>query len=346
MKVIRESDVPNHAERGRMALQSALPTSITPSRARSPLSPRSTTSLGSDRPTQVNMSAKGTATLSLSVLQVLGHRPANPRTLSDSDRRQQEEQLKRSATRLPRETVNVQQEDVMEGKIAIFGDDVRRAVLEQEHSYTKVQFGQEIRKASLYSEFTIGGKTISFDAVAGARSCSTTSLGLDRSRSTLVYSLQCDLTYFHAPDSEVGPITIIDDPRRPILGKILLRRTEDGSFQLPALSYFNQYLVFNIGKYFFYYPSPWQVVSSITAWPPEFHQYHHLQDDTPVYDFNTREPNVARKGISTISILGKLTPAEEKSIREAHAKQVALIKRQPGFKVAPEDFLTTPGKKG
>lgn len=226
----------------------------------------------------------------------------------------------------------------------VVSPDVREAVLAQENNFARVAFGPEIRAAELYTEFTIGGKQHQL-TLKGARSCANKQLSLNSARGTLVYNLQCDLTYFHTPDSDFGPVTIVDDPRRTIEGQILLRRNSSKDYELPALSYFNQYLIFNLGRYFFYYPSPWQVVASITAWPPEYHQYHHLQDDTPVYDFNTREPNVARKGISTISILGPLSPEEESKIRTEHAKQIEIIKQQPGYKVAPEDFLNTPPTK-
>lgn len=204
--------------------------------------------------------------------------------------------------------------------------------------------GREIRAAHLYTEFTVGGRTIGVEA-RGARSCTPQSVALDRSRSTVAYELTCDLTYFHAPDSPVGPVTVIDDPRREITGRILLRRKEKGLFGLPGLNYFNQYLIFHVGEHFFYYPSPWQVVSPLTAWPPEGHQYHHLEDDTPIFDFNTREPNVARKGISTISIEGPLSEKEEAAIRERHAQEVEVIRKQPGYRVPPEEFLN-PDFKG
>lgn len=201
-----------------------------------------------------------------------------------------------------------------------------------------IPLGQEIRAARLYTEFTVGGRTISIEA-RGARSCSPNAAVLDGSRSTLAYELTCDLTYFHAAESPVGPVTVIDDPRREIVGRILLRRNREGRFNLPGLNYFNQYLIFHVGEHFFYYPSPWQVVSPLTAWPPEYHQYHHLEDDTPIFDFNTREPNVARKGVSTISIEGPLSEKEEHEIRRRHAEEVEVIRRQPGYRVPPEEFL-------
>jgi hypothetical protein len=225
--------------------------------------------------------------------------------------------------------------------VAVVDEAVRTAVITQNTNYSNVVFGYEIRKAELYSEFTIGKKKFSVHLV-GARGCSTEILAYSSPRTTLVYNLVCDLTFFSGDHPELGPITIIDDPRRKIVGQIFLRRTSPNSFRLPGLSYFNQYLVFNIGKHFFYYPSPWQVVSAISHWPPEYHQYHHLEEDTPLYDFNTREPNVARKGVSTISILGPLTPAEEQDVRAAHARHVEKVKAQRGYAVAPEDFLSSP----
>lgn len=213
----------------------------------------------------------------------------------------------------------------------------------RERNLAKVPPGREIRKASLYTEFTIQGQTFVVQA-AGARSCDPTDLVFSQARNTIVYNLTCDLTFFHTDNSPVGPVTIIDDPRRQIVGSILLTRSREGNFDLPGLSYFDQFLIFHVGDRFFYYPSPWQVVSALTAWPPEYHQYHHLEDDTPIFDFNTREPNVARKGISTISIEGPLTDKEERSIRDAHAAEVKVIQAQPGYKIPPERFLDISNK--
>ena len=179
--------------------------------------------------------------------------------------------------------------------------EARKRIVAEEFDYRKVTFGPETRSARLYTEIIVDGKRFSFEA-AGAGGCSVNSLNLNNSRGSLVYNLACDLTYFHSSDTPLGEVTIIDDPRRPILGSIILRRNQEGQFELPGLSFFNQYLIFHIGDKFFYYPSPWQVISALLAWPPEYHQYHHLEEDTPIFDFNTRTPNVARKGISTISI--------------------------------------------
>lgn len=225
-------------------------------------------------------------------------------------------------------------------------DELRQRIIDDERSYANVGFGSEIRHAELYTEIYVGDQKFDFVSTLGARSCSTNALTLDQARGSLVYSLACDLTYFHVKDSPLGPITIIDDPRREITGSIILRRTGRKDFQLPGLSYFNQYLIFHVGDSFFYYPSPWQVVSAITEWPPEGHQYHHLEDNTPIFDFNTRQPNVARKGISTIKILHTPSSDQEAEIREAHAREVEIVKQQPGYRVPPEEFLSTPPESG
>lgn len=206
-------------------------------------------------------------------------------------------------------------------------------------SIDKIDFGPEIRRAQLFTELLVGESRVEISSVLGARSCSTVDLSYSRTRGTLIYNLQCDLTYFHAPETALGPVTVIDDPRRPIRGQILVRRNQQGRYELPALSYFNQYLVFHVGDRFFYYPAEWQVVAAITEWPPEYHQYHHLENEVPVYDFNSREPDVARKGISTISILDRLSEEEEAEIRAAHDREARLVADQPGFEVPPDNFL-------
>lgn len=210
-------------------------------------------------------------------------------------------------------------------------------------SQSNIKFGPEIRRAKLYTEFTFGGKQIGFEA-AGARGCAVESSAFQKGRETLVYNLSCSLTYFAAEDTPVGPVRIIQDPRIENKGWIYLRRNQNGDFELPALSFFHQHLIFHVGDRFFYYPRAWQVEAAITKWPPEYHQYHHLEEDTPIFDFVTREPNVARKGISTISIEGRLSPEEEKQIWERHDREVALIQRLPASKMSPEDL--TPAQNG
>lgn len=204
-----------------------------------------------------------------------------------------------------------------------------------------IRFGPEIRRARLFTEITVGGKTFDIEA-AGARSCSTKNLSFSRERTTNVFGLTCDLTFFAADNTPLGPVRIIQDPRIETKGWIILRRNEKGEFELPGLSFFNQHLIFHVGDKFFYYPRAWQVVSAITAWPPEFHQYHHLEDDTPIFDFLTKQPNVARKGVSTISIEGPLTADEERQIREEHAREIETVKALPASKMKPEDL--TPGQ--
>lgn len=216
-------------------------------------------------------------------------------------------------------------------------DQVREAVLAEARDPRAIKLGPEIRKARLFTEFTVGGKTFAVTAL-GARSCSPAAAVRDARRETRVFQLSCDLTFFHAAESPLGPVTVIDDPRREITGEIILRRNRRGRIELPGINYFNQYLIFHVGERFLYYPSPWQVVSALTAWPPEYHQYHHLEFDTPIFDFNTREPNVARKGISTISIEGPLSQKEEQQIREAHKREVEIVSRQPGYRIPPERF--------
>lgn len=221
------------------------------------------------------------------------------------------------------------------------GGDQETSILAKSRDYRAVKFGSEIRSANLYTEISVGGREFTIKA-NGARSCSTNAFGVSEARTTGVFSLTCDLTYFAADHPELGSVKIIQDPRIETKGWIFLRRSENGDFELPGLSYFNQHLIFHIGDNFFYYPRAWQVVSAITAWPPEFHQYHHLEDDTPIFDFVSKEPNVARKGISTISIESELSPEEEKAIRADFAREVKLIKSMPASKMSPEDL--TPGQ--
>jgi hypothetical protein len=200
-----------------------------------------------------------------------------------------------------------------------------------------VKFGPEARSAQLYTEFTIGGARHVIVAY-GARSCQPTNVGFAEAQGTEVYSLECDLTYFGIDDSPLGPIRIFQDPRIANLGWIYLRRDQNNNYVFPALSYFNQHLIFHIGGRYFYYPRAWQVVSAITQWPPEYNQYHHLEKDTPVFDLITRQPNVARKGVSTISINGPLAPDEETRIRSIVADEIQAFNNLPASKMSPENL--------
>lgn len=195
----------------------------------------------------------------------------------------------------------------------------------------------EIRAAKLYTEFEIGGTQFSFTAL-GARSCAVLSSEVDEKRSTLSYNLACSLTWFETEHDELGAIRIFQDPRIENKGWIYVRQDQSGNYSTPALSYFNQHLVFHIGDEYLFYPRAWQVVSSITQWPPEYHQYHHLEERTPVFDLLTRRPNVAIKGISTISILGPLEPDEEARIRAECQAEIDKFNFLPATMMTPEDL--------
>jgi hypothetical protein len=210
-------------------------------------------------------------------------------------------------------------------------------LLAKTRSPDNITFGQETRKARLYTEITVDGKKFDFEA-AGARSCSAQPGAFRQGRDTVVFNLTCALTYFATDDTPLGPVRIVQDPRIVNRGWIYLRRNKNNQFELPALNVFNQHLIFHVGDRYFYYPRAWQVQSAISAWPPEYHQYHHLEEDTPIFDFITREPNVARKGISTISIEGRLTPEEEQQIWADHNREVELIKQLPASKMSPENL--------
>jgi hypothetical protein len=201
----------------------------------------------------------------------------------------------------------------------------------------RVAFGPETREAELFTQFTIGGRELSLTA-AGARGCSVEASQFDAARGTQRFDLTCSLTWFEAEDAVLGPVRIFQDPRIVNRGTILARRTAEGAFETPALSYFNQHLIFHVGELYLYYPRAWQVVSSITQWPPEFHQYHHLEDKTPVFNSVTRAPNVAVKGISTISIKGQLTPDRLDQIRESLAVELDRFDQLPASKMSPEDL--------
>jgi len=203
-----------------------------------------------------------------------------------------------------------------------------------------IVFGPEARKARLYTEIFVAGNKYVFEA-GGSRFCSTNSSEFRADRGTLVYNLTCSVTYFAADDTPLGPIRIVQDPRIENRGWIYLRRNKEGHYELPGLSFFNQHLIFHVGDRFFYYPRAWQVVSAILDWPPEYHQYHHLEEDTPIFDFITGEPNVARKGVSTISIEGRFTPDEERRVLEANERELEIIRKLPAHKMSPED-LTSP----
>jgi hypothetical protein len=220
--------------------------------------------------------------------------------------------------------------------------EVVEEILSSATDYRHIKFGPETRSARLYTELSVNGQKITIDAV-GARGCGVNSLNFQEARGTLIFNLACDLTYFAADDTPVGPVRIFQDPRIENKGWIFLRRNHKGEFELPALSFFNQHLIFRVGENYFYYPRAWQVVSAITAWPPEYHQYHHLEEDTPIFDFLTGTPNVARKGISTISIEGRLAPEEEKRIRDEVAKEIELVNRLPASKMTPENLTPAQG---
>ncbi len=203
----------------------------------------------------------------------------------------------------------------------------------------------EIRAAELNSQFEIGGHWFDVHAV-GARGCQVTSREVDDVRQTLKYNLECSVTWFEADHKELGPIRIFQDPRIVNKGWILARKSRDDSYTIPALSYFNQHLIFHIGEDYLYYPRAWQVTSAITAWPPEYHQYHHLEDRTPVFDLLSRKPNVATKGISTISILGKLDSGTEERYRESLAKELDQFNKLPASKMTPEDLTPAQAARG
>jgi hypothetical protein len=207
----------------------------------------------------------------------------------------------------------------------------------------RVPFGPETREAELYTQFQIGGKHFDFSAF-GARGCSALSSEVDQARGTLQVNLECSLTWFETDHKVLGPIRIFQDPRITNKGWILARRDKDGQYVVPALSYFNQHLIFHIGDEYLYYPRAWQVVSAIDVWPPEFYQYHHLEDKTPVFDLITKKPNVAVKGISTISIKGKLDPAREADIRARCDAEIERFNKLPASKMSPENL--TPAQAG
>ena len=200
-----------------------------------------------------------------------------------------------------------------------------------------IPFGPQISRAELYTELNIGGRDFNFRA-AGARSCAVESSSVVENRTTLVFNLTCDLTYFGVEHPDLGSIHVFQDPRIVNKGWIHARRNAKGEFETPALSYFNQHLIFHVGDNYLYYPRAWQVVSAISVWPPEHHQYHHLEDKTPIFDLLTRKPNVAVKGVSTISIFSKLPPDEEKQIRDLCAKEIEQFEKLPASKLAPEDL--------
>lgn len=201
----------------------------------------------------------------------------------------------------------------------------------------RVPFGPETREAELSTQFQIGGKNFNFTAL-GARGCGVESSELDEARGTLRFNLTCSLTWFETDHKVLGPIRIFQDPRITNKGWILARRDKEGRYESPALSYFNQHLIFHVGDEYLYYPRAWQVVSAITQWPPEFYQYHHLEDRTPVFDLITKKPNVAVKGISTISIKGKLEASRETEIRSRCAEEIEKFNKLPASKMSPENL--------
>jgi hypothetical protein len=232
---------------------------------------------------------------------------------------------------------------ILEGFLGTSRDDVSEKTLSDLFDPSShITFGPETRRARLFTEFTVGGQQFSFEAL-GKRGCSTNSVEFRVQRGTQVYNLTCSSTFFAADNTPLGPVRIVQDPRIVNRGWIFLRRNRKGQFVLPGLSFFNQHLIFHVGDRFLYYPRAWQVVSAITEWPPEFFQYHHLEEDTPVFDFITKEPNVARKGISTISIEDKLTPEEEKRMQLEEERELAIIRELPASKMSPEDLTPAQG---
>ncbi|MHB8464790.1 MAG: hypothetical protein ACYDH6_24640 [Acidimicrobiales bacterium] len=216
-------------------------------------------------------------------------------------------------------------------------DEAQRDVLRLVNNPERITFGPETRRARLFTEIIVDGETFNIEAV-GKRGCSTNTVAFDEARTTVTYGLECSATYFGAENSPLGPIHIVQDPRIVNRGWILLKRNAEGEFDLPALSFFNQHLIFHVGDRWYFYPAAWQVVSAITQWPPEGHQYHHLEPDTPIFDFVTREPNVARKGISTIWIEGPLEEDENRRYDELIARELKLIDELPASKMSPEDL--------
>jgi len=201
----------------------------------------------------------------------------------------------------------------------------------------RISLDPEVRDAELFTQFTIGGKQFDFTAL-GARGCAVESSSVDETRGTLQYDLACSLTWFETDHAALGPIRIFQDPRIVNRGSILARRNDRGEYDAPALSYFNQHLIFHIGELYLYYPRAWQVVSAIANWPPENHQYHHLEDKTPVFNLVTRAPNVAVKGISTISIKGTLSDKRLDEIKRKHDAEISAFEKLPATKMAPENL--------
>lgn len=60
---------------------------------------------------------------------------------------------------------------------------------------SNISLGPEKRAASLYTEFEIAGRQLSFNAL-GARSCAVVSHEVDDRRGALAYNLTCGLTWF------------------------------------------------------------------------------------------------------------------------------------------------------
>jgi hypothetical protein len=201
----------------------------------------------------------------------------------------------------------------------------------------EIPFGPEARAAELYTEFEVGARQFSITAL-GKRACSVDSASFDERHGTLAYKLNCTTTWFETEHKELGPVRIFQDPRIEEPGWIYARRNRDGSYVTPFLSVFNQHLIFHVGDNYFYYPRHWQVVASITHWPPEYHQYHHLEDKTPVFDLLTRRPNVAVKGVSTVTILGQLSKEEDARIEAACKAEIEKFNELPGTKMTPEDL--------
>lgn len=190
------------------------------------------------------------------------------------------------------------------------------------------------RLATLHTTIALGGRVYPLKMV-GARVCKKINISHDQEKDRVTYNLESVVTIFHEDDSALGPATVVQDPTITGTGFTHLSKQSDGRYGFPGLSYFNQHLIFMVGGRYFYYPRAWQVVAAVNSWPPEGSQYHHLEEDTPIFDYVTGEPNVARKGASTITIGRKPTRAEHDYWMKKYDEAVAKVKALPSSRLQP-----------
>jgi hypothetical protein len=101
-----------------------------------------------------------------------------------------------------------------------------------------------------------------------------------------------------------GSITVVQDPSRPVIGRIVAEQPGKDAPMFPARSYFDQYLVVRVGGKTYVNQEPLRVSSPVQAWPPEGETYRSEKvtgfyavddlDGDPVFTFGRCEVKIEK----------------------------------------------------